>query len=104
MIGRWLERPYLLALPVLSVIALLKLATGVGRQPDRPPALTIGLILLAAIGVLAVSIGPYLIPFAVTLDDAAAQPTNLAFMVWRRGSGGLAADAVQRRGRLAGGP
>jgi cytochrome d ubiquinol oxidase subunit II len=45
----------------------------------------VALFFLAAFGTLAISFWPYMIPFAVTIDEAAAPRSTLAFMFWGEG-------------------
>ena len=40
------------------------------------------LIFVSAFGALAISFWPYMIPFVFTIDEAAAPPSSLAFMLW----------------------
>jgi cytochrome d ubiquinol oxidase subunit II len=43
------------------------------------------LIFIAAFGTLAISFWPYMIPFTITVEDAAAPHSSLAFMFWGEG-------------------
>jgi cytochrome bd ubiquinol oxidase subunit II len=45
----------------------------------------VAVIFTAAFGTLAISFWPYMIPFSITIDDAAAPHSSLAFMF--RGEG-----------------
>jgi cytochrome d ubiquinol oxidase subunit II len=45
----------------------------------------VALIFLSAFGTLAISLWPYMIPFVVTIDEAAAPHSSLAFMFWGEG-------------------
>ena len=40
------------------------------------------LIFLSAFGTLAISFWPYMIPFVLTIDEAAAPESSLQFMLW----------------------
>jgi cytochrome d ubiquinol oxidase subunit II len=42
----------------------------------------VALIFLSAFGTLALSFWPYMIPFVITVDGAAAPPSSLTFMFW----------------------
>ncbi len=42
-------------------------------------------IFLSAFGTLAVSFWPYMIPFVLTIDEAVAPYSSLAFMFWGEG-------------------
>jgi cytochrome bd ubiquinol oxidase subunit II len=82
---RWLERPVLLIFPVIGVIAITVLAHSVRNRHDDLPFTMVALTFAAAFGTLAISFWPYMIPFSITIDDAAAPPTSLAFMFWGEG-------------------
>ena len=82
---RWLERPYLLVFPVLGAGAACGLGLGIRRRIDRLPFAMTALIFLAAFGTLAVSFWPYMIPFSVTVSQAASPAASLDFMFWGAG-------------------
>ena len=42
----------------------------------------VAVIFVAAFGTLAISFWPYMIPFSLTIEEAAAPPSSLAFMFW----------------------
>ena len=82
---RWLERPYLLVFPVVGVVASVVLAASVRRRRDGLPFYMVALIFVSAFGTLAISFWPYMIPFVITIDEAAAPHSSLAFMFWGEG-------------------
>jgi cytochrome d ubiquinol oxidase subunit II len=82
---RWLERPYLLVFPALGAVAAVLLVRGIENRRDGQPFRMTALIFLSAFGTLAVSFWPFMIPFAVTIDEAAAPPSSLRFMFWGAG-------------------
>lgn len=84
-IGRWLERPYLFVFPAISILAAIVLAVSVRQRRDAPPFYMVSLIFAAAFGTLAISFWPYMIPFSITIEDAAAPHSSLAFMFWGEG-------------------
>jgi cytochrome bd ubiquinol oxidase subunit II len=84
-IGRWLERPYLFMFPVIGALSVLVLAFSVRHRRDDIPFAMVLLIFVAAFGTLAISFWPYIIPFTLTIDDAAAPQSSLAFMFWGEG-------------------
>jgi cytochrome bd ubiquinol oxidase subunit II len=84
-LNRWIERPYLFTFPVIGVLAAIVLAFSVQRRRDGPPFIMVTLIFVAAFCTLAISFWPYMIPFAVTIEDAAAPHSSLAFMFWFEG-------------------
>ncbi len=82
---RWLERPYLLIFPVIGVIAALVAARSVRSRRDGVPFYMVAIIFAAAFGTLAISFWPYMIPFSITIEQAAAPHSSLAFMFWGEG-------------------
>jgi cytochrome bd ubiquinol oxidase subunit II len=83
--GRWLERPYLFIFPVVGAIAAIMLAASILRHWDQWPFTLVVVIFLTAFGTLAISFWPYMIPFVMTVDQAAAPHSSLAFMFWGEG-------------------
>jgi cytochrome bd ubiquinol oxidase subunit II len=82
---RWIDRPYLFVFPALGAIAALVLARSILRHDDYWPFHMVGLIFISAFGTLALSFWPYMIPFVITVDQAAAPHASLAFMFWGEG-------------------
>src|SRR5712671_5071793 len=83
--SRWLERPYLLVFPAIGIIAALIAAASVRHRRDGVPFYMVALIFAAAFGTLAISFWPYMIPFSITIEEAAAPHSSLAFMFWGAG-------------------
>jgi cytochrome d ubiquinol oxidase subunit II len=79
---RWLERPYLFVFPAIGVIAAAVLGISLVRHNDHLPFYMVALIFLSAFCTLALSFWPYMIPFEITIADAAAPHSSLAFMFW----------------------
>jgi cytochrome d ubiquinol oxidase subunit II len=84
-IGRWLERPYLFVFPAIGVVAAVALALSIRRRRDGVPFYMVALMFAAAFGTLAISFWPYMVPFSITAEDAAAPQASLAFMFWGEG-------------------
>jgi cytochrome bd ubiquinol oxidase subunit II len=84
-IHRWVERPYLFVFPAIGVIAALVAAVSVRHRRDGVPYYMVALIFAAAFGTLAISFWPYMIPFSITIEEAAAPHSSLAFMFWGEG-------------------
>jgi cytochrome bd-type quinol oxidase subunit 2 len=80
--AQWLDRPYLLIFPMIGVVALLTLAVSVARRRDHLLVMMISLIFVAAFCTLATSFWPYMLPFSITIADAAAPSSSLSFMFW----------------------
>jgi cytochrome bd ubiquinol oxidase subunit II len=83
--SRWLERPYLFVFPTIGIVAAIVLAASVRQRRDGPPYYMVVLIFATAFGTLAISFWPYMIPFSITINDAAAPHSSLAFMFWGEG-------------------
>jgi cytochrome d ubiquinol oxidase subunit II len=83
--SRWLERPYLFVFPTIGIVAAIVLAVSVRHRRDGLPYYMVVLIFIAAFGTLAISFWPYMIPFTITIEDAAAPHSSLAFMFWGEG-------------------
>ena len=83
--ARWIERPYLLVFPAIGIAAAIRLATSIRHHRDGVPFLMVAVIFAAAFGTLAISFWPYMIPFAITIDEAVAPHSSLAFMFWGAG-------------------
>lgn len=82
---RWTDRPYLFVFPVIGAGAAAVLAKSILRHDDYWPFHMVALIFVAAFATLALSFWPYMIPFVVTIDEAAAPHASLAFMFWGAG-------------------
>jgi cytochrome bd ubiquinol oxidase subunit II len=82
---RWLERPYLLVFPVIGAVAAAFLIIGIRRRIDQYPLPMTIVIFVSAFATLAASFWPYMIPFAVTIEEAASPLSSLRFMFWGAG-------------------
>lgn len=82
---RWLERPYLFVFPALGIVAAIAAARSVRQRRDDVPFAMVALIFAGAFATLAFSFWPYMIPFSITIREAAAPHASLAFMFWFAG-------------------
>jgi cytochrome d ubiquinol oxidase subunit II len=82
---RWLERPYLFTFPAIAAVAAVVLAASVRSRRDEPPFFMVAILFATAFGAMAISFWPYMIPFTITVADAAAPHRSLAFMFWGAG-------------------
>ncbi len=82
---RWIERPYLFVFPAIGAVASAALATSLLRHNDYWPFRMVALIFASAFGTLALSFWPHMIPFQITIEEAAAPHSSLAFMFWGEG-------------------
>jgi cytochrome bd ubiquinol oxidase subunit II len=55
------------------------------RRHDALPFPMVAVIFVAAFCTLAISFWPYMIPFSITVEQAAAPYSSLAFMFWGAG-------------------
>lgn len=84
-LSRWTARPYLLLYPAIGAIGAVFVIKGTMRRLDAYPFRAVSAIFFAAFLTLAISLWPYLIPFSVTIQDAAAPAASLHFMFWGAG-------------------
>ena len=84
-LDRWLGDPRLVVLQLISVIAIVGLLIGVRRRRDVVPFAMAILLVAAAFLRLGVSFWPYMIPYSVTVQQAAAPAQSLEFMFWGAG-------------------
>ncbi|WP_426419721.1 cytochrome d ubiquinol oxidase subunit II [Bradyrhizobium genosp. A] len=82
---RWIERPVLLAFPVIGAAAFGMLAVALRRGHDGLPFICGATIFAAAFATLAVSFLPYIVPFSITIREAAAPDASLRFLFWGAG-------------------
>ena len=78
---RRLDRPSVFVVPVAGALAAVTLAVSVRLRQDALPFPVAALIFVAAFSTLAISFWPYMMPFAITIDDAAAPPSSSRFHV-----------------------
>jgi cytochrome d ubiquinol oxidase subunit II len=79
---RWIDRPYLFIFPAIGAVAAIVLALSILNHNDHWPFYMVTVIFVSAFGTLALSFWPYIIPFVITIDDAAAPKSSLMFMLW----------------------
>jgi len=79
---RWIHRPYLFIFPAIGAVAAIVLALSILNHNDHWPFYMVAVIFMSAFGTLALSFWPYIIPFVITVDEAAAPRSSLTFMFW----------------------
>jgi len=84
-LDRWIERPYLLAFPLIGIVAGIALASSVKQRREKAPFILVAVTFAAAFGTFVLSFLPYMIPFSITINEAAAPQSTLAFMFWGEG-------------------
>jgi cytochrome bd ubiquinol oxidase subunit II len=82
---RWIDRPWLAVFPALGVLAVIRIVMGLRQRHDSWPFSGAVTIFLAAFATLAASFLPYIVPFSLTIREAAAPIRSLAFIFWGAG-------------------
>ncbi|HTZ71417.1 MAG TPA: cytochrome d ubiquinol oxidase subunit II [Acetobacteraceae bacterium] len=82
---RWIDRPLLFVFPLAGILACWLLFWSVSRRRELLPFLAGIGIFAAAMGTLAISFYPYMIPFSITVADAAAPYSSQVFFFWGAG-------------------
>ncbi|MBZ9601396.1 cytochrome d ubiquinol oxidase subunit II [Phyllobacterium chamaecytisi] len=82
---RWIERPGLVVFPVLGVFGCFLIFRGCSNKFDALPFIGAVTLFISAFATLAASFYPYIIPFSITLNDAAAPRSSLSFLFWGAG-------------------
>jgi cytochrome d ubiquinol oxidase subunit II len=82
---RWTERPVMVVFPAIGVGACAIMAKAIAKRRELVPFVSAVMIFAAAMGTFAVSFYPYMIPFAITITDAAAPPSSQSFLFWGAG-------------------
>lgn len=84
--NRWSESPWLIVFPVIGAVATYALFSGWRkRRSDWLPYAMTTVIFFSAFLTLAGSFWPYMIPFSVTVQEAASPPESLSFMFYGAG-------------------
>jgi cytochrome d ubiquinol oxidase subunit II len=84
-VNRWMERPVLAAFPGAGLLAGAGVAWGWWKRYDHVLFPCGAVIFASAFGTLAASFLPYMVPFTITVDAAAAPHASLEFMFWGAG-------------------
>jgi cytochrome d ubiquinol oxidase subunit II len=82
---RWFDTPVLLLFPSVGVLACGVLFLAVRRRWQLAPFFCGVAIFAAAFATLAVSFYPYMVPYSITIAQAVAPRSSLAFMFWGAG-------------------
>ena len=75
-------RPWAFAFPAIGVLALASIVAGTGRLSDALPFAMSGLFFFAAFLSLAAMFWPHMIPYSITVANAAAPDASLRFLFY----------------------
>lgn len=81
-VERWLAQPWLFAVPLLAAAAARGLFRGVQARRDWQPWLMASGLFLTAFAMLAGSFWPWLVPYHLTVEQAAAPAASLSFLFY----------------------
>jgi cytochrome d ubiquinol oxidase subunit II len=84
-VGALGSRPWGVVFPLLGIAAMIGVFTGVRRRREAWPFVMTVAFFLAAFATLATMFWPYMIPYAITVGNAAAPDASLAFLFWGAG-------------------
>jgi len=82
---RWIERPILVVFPLAGAAACAVMLRSIRNRHDLVPFLCTIVLFVTAFLTLAMSFLPYMVPFSVTIEQAAAPHSSLAFLFWGAG-------------------
>jgi cytochrome bd ubiquinol oxidase subunit II len=81
----FLDSPWGLVFPGVGLLAMAGVFIGVRERCDGVPFAMTAVFFLAAFLSLAVMFWPYMIPYTITVADAAAPEKSLSFLFWGAG-------------------
>jgi cytochrome bd-type quinol oxidase subunit 2 len=81
----FLDRPWGLVFPLIGLLAMCGVFAGVRRRRDAWPFALTAVFFVAAFLSLAVMFWPYVIPYTITVGNAAAPEKTLSFLFWGAG-------------------
>jgi len=82
---RWLDRPVLFVFPLAGALACAVMALAIRQRRELVPFLCGAAIFVAAFATLGVSFYPYMVPFSITIAEAAAPAASQSFIFWGAG-------------------
>ena len=82
---RWIDRPILWIFPLVGAAAAAGCHLGIRARRDSMPFLMTVVIFLCAFGTMAVSFWPYMVPYSLTIEQAASPPSSLRFLFYGAG-------------------
>ncbi|WP_374546407.1 cytochrome d ubiquinol oxidase subunit II [Rhodoblastus sp.] len=84
-IARLVERPWAAIFVLTGALSLWGVSRGIKARRDGRPFLFTILFFLSAFAFLAAAFWPYMIPYSVTVANAAAPESSLSFLFWGAG-------------------
>ena len=81
----WADRQWLLIFPVLGALAVAGILAGTWLRRDELPFRATAALFVVAFACLAGSFWPYMIPYSLTIEEAAAPLASLTFLFYGAG-------------------
>ncbi len=81
-VQRWLARPWLFLFPLLATAAAWGLLRGVEARRDWQPWLMASALFVTAFAMLAGSFWPWIVPYHLSVEQAAAPAASLSFLFY----------------------
>jgi cytochrome bd ubiquinol oxidase subunit II len=82
---RWIDRPVLWIFPLVGAAAAAGCWLGIEARRDAVPFPMTAVIFLCAFGTMAVSFWPYMVPYSLTIEEAASPLSSLRFLFYGAG-------------------
>lgn len=84
-VGELVDRPWGIVFPLIGIMAMTGVFGGVRRRREGWPFTMTVVFFLAAFATLAVLFWPFMIPYSITVGNAAAPEASLSFLFWGAG-------------------
>lgn len=82
---RWKQLPWMAAFPAIGACGIGVLISGLRGRKDLLPITGSMIFFISAFTTFLASFWPYMIPFSMTIEEAASPPSSLIFMFWGAG-------------------
>jgi cytochrome d ubiquinol oxidase subunit II len=82
---RWADNPVFLMCPAVGVLARILLLRSLRAKRELLPFLCAVVAIASTIGMLALSFYPYMIPYGISINEAAAPYSSQSFLFWGAG-------------------
>jgi len=82
---RWVQLPWMAAFPAIGLCGIGVLISGLRGRKDLFPIIGSMIFFISAFATFLASFWPYMIPFSMTIEEAASPSSSLTFMFWGAG-------------------